>query len=389
MKHLGITYRERKNTAGTISYRVELPPKYSETGKRQLVQFKTKGDAKTFIESKVVERENLGTAANLLTAGEREDAAKALAILRRFNATLLDAAEFLAKHSRPPGGDITSRELAEKLLDAKTRKKKLRKRSVQDLRNRLAAFNLRFGDRLMKDVRAEDIESYIYRDSTLSDQTKLNDYRVLKNFFNYAYAQEHIAANPMLKVTRPHPESAAPKILTVKECENLLNAALVNGNLAILPYITLGMFCGIRSSELDQLDWSAVDLDAKTVTVSAQIAKKRRIRIVDIPDNAVAWLRCTATQTGPIRPIGLDKRFDKLVALAGLKEWPINAMRHSAGSYHYALHGDAAKTCAMLGQKNDDVLFTHYRSLVKKADAVKFFALLPPPPAENVIRLAS
>ena len=54
---------------------------------------------------------------------------------------------------------------------------------------------------------------------------------------------------------------------------------------------------------------------------------------------------------GPIVPSGFRKRFDQVRAAAGIEEWPVNAMRHSAGlpGYHYAMHEDAAKTAAFPG----------------------------------------
>ena len=80
---------------------------------------------------------------------------------------------------------------------------------------------------------------------------------------------------------------------------------------------------------------------------------------------------------GPIVPSGFRKRFDQVRAAAGIEEWPVNAMRHSAGSYHYAMHEDAAKTAAFLGHAQDGVLFRHYRALTRKKDAEQFYSLLP------------
>ena len=53
-------------------------------------------------------------------------------------------------------------------------------------------------------------------------------------------------------------------------------------------------------------------------------------------------------------------------------------MRHSFGTYHFALHGNSIKTSHEMGHKTgDDVLFDHYRSLATKADAKAFFDLRP------------
>jgi hypothetical protein len=98
------------------------------------------------------------------------------------------------------------------------------------------------------------------------------------------------------------------------------------------------------------------------VTIPPEIAKKRRIRNFTMPDCCRAWLNaCGAAREGHIQPAGFAKRFRKLVAHAGISHWPHNALRHSAASYHYQKHGNASLTCSMLGQRSDDVLFTHYR----------------------------
>ena len=51
-------------------------------------------------------------------------------------------------------------------------------------------------------------------------------------------------------------------------------------------------------------------------------------------------------------------------------------MRHSFGSYHYALYGDSIATSRELGHKTgDDILFSHYRALVSQEEAKKYWSL--------------
>ena len=53
-------------------------------------------------------------------------------------------------------------------------------------------------------------------------------------------------------------------------------------------------------------------------------------------------------------------------------------MRHSFGSYHYALHGNSVETARILGHKTDDtVLFSHYRALTSKDHGSAYFAIFP------------
>ena len=67
--------------------------------------------------------------------------------------------------------------------------------------------------------------------------------------------------------------------------------------------------------------------------------------------------------------------------------WENNAMRHSFGSYHYALHGNPLETARLLGHKaSDQVLFDSYRALATKAHAEAFFAISPPATAGKLVR---
>ena len=116
----------------------------------------------------------------------------------------------------------------------------------------------------------------------------------------------------------------------------------------------------------------------------------------------MAWLQTFgASKSGPIAPIGIAKRFRKLVKAASVKaasaappiawleKWPTNAMRHSFASYFFAKTSNAAETCARLGQRSDDVLFQHYRSLVRKTDAERFFELKPLVTDTTLVSLAT
>jgi hypothetical protein len=52
-------------------------------------------------------------------------------------------------------------------------------------------------------------------------------------------------------------------------------------------------------------------------------------------------------------------------------------LRHSFASYHLAYHRDAARTALELGHKSTTLLFTNYRELVTKSDAIRYWAIKP------------
>jgi integrase len=381
-KHRGVTIRKRPNPSGKISYRVECP--FQWFNRTAFRQFKTKEKAKGFIDKEVNEQERFGSLANSLTTDERIDATKALELLESSDTSLVECVEFYLKHNQPVSGDIKVGDLTDKFLEARKaglgvkRGRPLRQRSLDDLQSRLGKFNLTFGSRLTKDVLTGEIESWLHRDEW-SLQTRQNYFRILHTFFEFATTKGYRADNPMKPISKPCPDDSTPEVLSLVQCEKILAAALdTEEEFGLLGYVVLGMYCGIRSAELERLDWAAVDMESRHVTISAKIAKARSIRNVEIPENAILWLMQCNKRAGDIRPPQFRERFDKLKAKSGIKQWPHNGLRHSAGSYHYALLGDSAQTAAMLGHTQDSVLFKHYRALTKKKDAVAFYELVPP-----------
>lgn len=347
------------------------------------------------------QRQRSGLRSFSFTDTERQDAKDALEKLKPLGVSLSDAADFYLHHARPPEGDIDVRRLVDLYLD-RARQRNLRDRSIADIRSRLEAFVRTYGERLTKTMGAHEIESWIRSGVSarsgegIKDQTFRNHRTVLHGLFKFAESRGFIAegTNPIKKIETPHIDREPPPVLSIAQCRRLLRACQDNPEWELGPYITLGMFCGLRSAELSLIDWEQVDIFQKHVVVPATIAKKRRIRIVDIPDNALEWLSTYGIKKrGPILPPGFPKRFAKLVKLAlnpdldeerfpilakaTVKEWPANGLRHTAGSMHYAAHKDSAATCAMLGQKNDDVLFNHYRSMVTSKHARLFYSLRP------------
>ena len=85
-----------------------------------------------------------------------------------------------------------------------------------------------------------------------------------------------------------------------------------------------------------------------------------------------------------LRAAGFGTVDDKGVWKSG---WDANAMRHSFGSYHYALYGNPLETARLLGHKaSDQVLFDHYRALATKSDGAHYFSVQPKPTSAKVLR---
>ena len=160
---------------------------------------------------------------------------------------------------------------------------------------------------------------------------------------------------------------------------NQAKALLTNaGQFGLLPYIAIGFFAGLRSAELMRSEASAIDLNNRVVVVSALVAKKRSRRVVEMCDALVAWLgTCTLGTEHLVDSKTFQENMAKLRTAAGIVNWPPNGLRHSFGSYHLSFHGDAMKTATLMGHKDPSILHNHYKALVLKTEAEKYWNLRP------------
>src|SRR5690606_7538113 len=93
---------------------------------------------------------------------------------------------------------------------------------------------------------------------------------------------------------------------------------------------------GLRRGEMRRMDWSWIDLDAKTLTVKE--SKSGRLRTIPLPKPAVAILDGLEVQEGPVKGNWgdlLDSNgrlyyFLRTLAMkAGVRRFGLHALRHT------------------------------------------------------------
>ena len=329
----------------------------------------------------------------------------------------MEAAEAAIRVLRPAGGQRTLAQVTEELRANKKERLsrgELDQRTHDDFKSRTLKIDAALGSRLVSTVTGDDLGRWLRQVRTqglMGDGEALSQRSVLnyRNTLAEASAMRRRGATALrtrwstlrVRTTRPwvgrrrSGRLTGSTFLRCRRLRKLLTAAAETADLRpLLPSLVLRLFCGLRTAEVCRLDWSEVRwADSKPfVHIPAGKAKKRRIRLVDIPENALAWLRLSIPQAfglvvpGNGKVKGYCKRFARLVAKADLSDWGNNDTRHSFGSYHYALHGDAVRTSAQMGHKQgDDTLFSHYRTLVTKEDAERFFGLKPDADSAKVL----
>ena len=353
-------------------------------GKRHRGTFTSLVEAKAHIERKQTDLVNQGTAAFSLSEKQRLDAAEAFKKLGAI--PLIQAVDFYLRHHQPAGGTRTIKELLADYLEVKKQAGR-RPDTLTDLKCRIGKLAEKFGDRPVHTITTAELTQWLDR-NRYHGISRANYKRVISGFFKFAIKKKLLDVNPGTDIEKVELDEALPEIFTVSETERLLKAT-AEVYPRLLPAMALGFFAGLRAAEIEKLDWSAVDFDAKLITVRPEVAKRRRQRHVTMSDNLYAWLLPHRRASGRIcPPIAVIMRWrPRILKKAELTEWPHNGLRHSFASYHLAKIQDMNKTALELGHTRPDILFNHYRNLVKPTAAVEYWNILPKPEGNVVVQV--
>ena len=364
-------------------------PKLGKGRNRQ--HFSNKSEAETFLEQKLIEQENYGIAALAFNERQRAEYLECSEKLAPFNATLRDAVEFYLPHLRATNRSCAAKELVEEILKAKAADG-ASKRYLSDSRSRLKQFAKSFDGKPVAEITTTEIDHWL---RSLSDSatgellapiTRNNFRRVLNVAFNFARNRGYCVDNPAAKSAKAKAVETPAGILSVEETSRLLENAPEKS----VAYIAIGAFAGLRRAELERLDWKEVDLQSRLIEVTAKKAKSARRRFVKIKPNLLLWLKPYAKPHGPVTPSGYRKLLARSRRAAGIQSWPNNALRHSFASYYLAHFNKAgaAELALELGHTNANLVFQHYRQLVKPKDGKRYWSIVPETNSPNMVPLS-
>ena len=350
-------------------------------GRRLRKFFKTRLEADTYAEQQRVAKANQGAAAFSIDDKLRIEALEARRLLLPYGTSLIEAAKYYIKHAKPKGGEKTMIELVAEVLEAKAKVGR-RQKTVDSYRSFFNRFNRSFGQRHVHEVHRDDVEHWLDANvQTLATRLVHLDY--LSVLFTHAVKRNYCSANPLDGIERPQVTLKAPGIFTVEQTSSLLRAAIERPDLELLPYFAIGLFAGLRPTEMTRLDWSNVRVDQRVILVNADASKTSQKRFVDTSENLLAWLQPIVRESGPVASASLADRVGKAWRQTAtyehgkIEKWPPDGMRHSFASYHLAKHQNAPQTSLQMGHTSPHMLFNHYRNLVLAADADSYWKITP------------
>lgn len=119
----------------------------------------------------------------------------------------------------------------------------------------------------------------------------------LNSFFNWLEKHEHIERNPFSQMIYPKVTYEDKKFLKKEEVERIFAAIYLhhNNNLLILKrnlaLFTILLFCGLRREELLLLHIRDIDLERKTITITAETSKSGISRSLPLSSKVIVALK--------------------------------------------------------------------------------------------------
>ncbi len=296
--------------------------------------------------------------------------------LARYGWTIQKAIQHAVEHLKTQDASVPIEKAVESLIAAKRGAGRKEDYIKNRLANNLGKLTAAFRGRTIAGIGMLDLQSFLAQ-LPVAVGTKNSVRSDCVTLWAYAVKTGWAKENEAKKVDVLEEDVEEVEILTPAQASALMAAS--EGDVA--AFHAIGLFAGLRTVELERIDWAQINLETGQIHIKASTAKRtkrrgRSGRFVPILPNLRAWLEPLAKTSGPICGPNFRRRQTATKDAAGLAAWPRNVMRHSFVSYRLAATNDSAKTALESGHR-EQVLFDHYRKELTERDGAKYFAIAP------------
>jgi len=206
---------------------------------------------------------------------------------------------------------------------------------------------------------------------SLGQRSRSNYLVALSNFVSFAERRGWIGKGSLdLSVIERRRDEREIEVFTPAQLRMLLQATPA----AMIPFLTIGAFAGVRHAELRRLDWEHVG--EEWIEMKASKTKTRARRLVPVLPVLAAWLAPHRKKEGPVCVLKSPWNNLRRIAQESGVTWSENGLRHSFGSYRLAA-GVAEQQVANEMGNSPTIIIRHYRRLVTPAAAAEWFGVMP------------
>lgn len=381
MPDKSITPRQCRTTHGHSRWLVVWPLSLTG-GKQRRSYFETRSAAERHAQKLAAMRDDHRNGFDLLSLPERVQAS--IAIQKAGGVINLGkAVEFFLLHN-PQETRSVAELVAEFIADRK--RLRLRERYVKPLRNSLLTFARHFDRREAHELTAAEISDWLMpttaagkAERNWSPGTIKTHLKNVRAMFAFALTKKYVAANPAVSIEPPKDNRQRPVILSPEDAERLMRL-VERWDPGLIQYVALILFGGLRPEESEACRKEYIG--ETVIDLPPDVLKNNKRRLVELGDlpTLKAWLAIAPE----FSRANLRKRMDAVRDATKSKgdperigpiPWGHDILRKSFVSYSAAIHG-VAKT-GLLADHSEQVLKHHYRELVTRAEAERFWGILP------------
>jgi integrase len=215
-----------------------------------------------------------------------------------------------------------------------------------------------------------DIEKIIAKYKNLNSKDTYR--RALSAFFNWSVRHHYCLENPCARLDRIPKDMSQIAILSIDEAKRLLVAAVTYQDGVMAATVAIGLFAGLRPSEITDLKTEDILKDGLRVTGGK--LRRQLNRTVPIPSVLDAWLK-KFPFTGI--PKGLKYKLRQLKKATKAKMWVHDVIRHTSISFQTERDKDEALTAYNNGTSKK-MMDMHYRNTIGDSKLVAAFWSLTP-----------
>lgn len=297
-------------------------------------------------------------------------------LLAEHGATIGDAVRFFITHKAAQAKkQILAIEAVPEYLKKFSDTKSRHYRTAKSI---LFKFGRSFNKTLDK-ITVKELDNY-FKGLSTEGKTRNNHLCYVRTFFKWAQEWGEYLPEGKLeidKIKEPYPEKKKkPDLYTAEEMQRLL----VNADAKFIPYLAIGAFAGVRSSEVCRLTWEDIRFDQKAIRLGPEITKTQSGRLALMPDNLITWLNSyKGEKKGKVVPYPEDQlhKYTPGIAEAAGVEWKRNALRKGYISCRMAEADADADSVAKQCGNSRAMVETVYKLLVMPEDAKRWFAIVP------------
>jgi len=377
-------------------WRLNIPAKFSKTGKRQQLHYRTKDLALAAAKGLKEKRDTFGAQAVAIAPSLAEDAHAAAELLKPLGIGLLEAvSRYVAVETRNRASVTVEkavtvfRATGDAWSDSQSTAYRLRGDKLTEA----------FPDRMISSITGEELR--VHLEETTGGPGAFNqNLRLVRAIWNWSAKPPRLwcGTDAIAHLETQESVSGEIGVLNSKEAENLLRTAEKHFPETV-PAFAIALFTGMRQAEIERLDPS--DFTGEGISVPALSAKTKRRRFVQMPDPLAAWLAAYPI-ADTVCPSNWRRKEKAVRRLAGWKvwsdlvpslkitpkleatppddspAWPENALRHTAATIAIALGKPIETLVFEHGHVGGlGMLRRHYVGALPKSEAVKIWSIGP------------